>query len=168
MAAYNRKANIELYSLLMNRSDDLIFAETGSFFSSIPGLLNHILLSDLNWLTAFRDSEDLDLPELNSQALVYQRPGRKENLYDNFQDLTRHRETLDELLLDLTENTTEEIFQKHVTLFKTTPQVMPFGKCLMHVFNHQTHHRGAISQILDEHGIENDYSSLVKVFMSEI
>jgi uncharacterized damage-inducible protein DinB len=29
------------------------------------------------------------------------------------------------------------------------------------MFNHQTHHRGQVAQVLDEHGIENDVSNLI-------
>ncbi len=31
----------------------------------------------------------------------------------------------------------------------------------LHLFNHQTHHRGQISVLLDQLGVENDYSNLI-------
>lgn len=34
-------------------------------------------------------------------------------------------------------------------------------KTLLHLFNHQTHHRGQVSVLLDLIGIDHDYSSLV-------
>ncbi|MFW5688300.1 MAG: DinB family protein [Spirochaetota bacterium] len=37
----------------------------------------------------------------------------------------------------------------------------PRWQLLLHMFNHETHHRGAISQFLDEHDVANDYSNLV-------
>jgi uncharacterized damage-inducible protein DinB len=33
---------------------------------------------------------------------------------------------------------------------------------LIHTFNHQTHHRGQISEILDENKIENDFSNMIR------
>ena len=36
-------------------------------------------------------------------------------------------------------------------------------KALLHVFNHQTHHRAMVSQILEELRIDNDFASLVRV-----
>ena len=33
---------------------------------------------------------------------------------------------------------------------------------LLHLMNHATHHRGRISQILDEEGIEHDYSGILQ------
>lgn len=35
------------------------------------------------------------------------------------------------------------------------------GHVLLHLFNHQTHHRGQIALMLDELGVENDYSNLI-------
>jgi uncharacterized damage-inducible protein DinB len=35
---------------------------------------------------------------------------------------------------------------------------------LLHLFNHQTHHRGHISLILDHMDVENDYSGIMNKF----
>jgi uncharacterized damage-inducible protein DinB len=34
-------------------------------------------------------------------------------------------------------------------------------QALLHVFNHQTHHRGQVAQVLDEHGMENDVPNII-------
>jgi uncharacterized damage-inducible protein DinB len=39
-------------------------------------------------------------------------------------------------------------------------QSLNFGGLLIHVFNHQTHHRGMISFYLELLGKQNDYSNL--------
>ena len=36
-----------------------------------------------------------------------------------------------------------------------------FWKAIIHFFNHQTHHRGQIAEMLDILQIENDYSNMV-------
>ena len=33
----------------------------------------------------------------------------------------------------------------------------------MHMFNHQTHHRGQVSLVLDQFGIENYYSNMILI-----
>jgi len=38
-----------------------------------------------------------------------------------------------------------------------------FWKALMHMFNHQTHHRGQVSQILDQLKLENDFSNIILI-----
>jgi uncharacterized damage-inducible protein DinB len=40
----------------------------------------------------------------------------------------------------------------------------PFGGMILHMFNHETHHRGMISVYLEQLGIENDYSNLSAIF----
>ena len=40
----------------------------------------------------------------------------------------------------------------------------PLWHILLHMFNHQTHHRGQVAQVLDEHGVENDVSNLIWYF----
>ena len=40
-------------------------------------------------------------------------------------------------------------------------------KANKHRFNHQTHHRGALSQLLDEGKIENDFSNLLAIIPRE-
>mgnify|MGYP006287278417 FL=1 len=37
----------------------------------------------------------------------------------------------------------------------------PLWQILLHMFNHQTHHRGQVAQALDELGIQNDVSNLI-------
>ncbi len=42
---------------------------------------------------------------------------------------------------------------------------LPRWQCLLHMFNHQTHHRGQMAQILDEKGVENSYSNLFRYLL---
>ena len=44
--------------------------------------------------------------------------------------------------------------------FKGIDQDRELGGLILHVFNHQTHHRGMISLYLDMLGKENDFSNL--------
>jgi len=166
MAQYNRTVNKQLFDILENCDVSILSDETGSYFDSIIGLLNHILVSNLGWLTAYRDS-DLDLPSLNTPTLNYEHPGWKGILHDDLKDLRDHFLDVDSLFIEFIEETGEEVLQGDITVTRSNGKshTFPFGKVVMHLFNHQTHHRGAISQILDEKAIENDYSNLMRMFM---
>ena len=48
----------------------------------------------------------------------------------------------------------------HYRNWKGEEQNRNVGGLIMHVFNHQTHHRGMVSLYLDLLGIENDFSNL--------
>lgn len=166
LGEYNRSANTKLYRLLDSADPPVITAESGSYFSGILGLLNHILLSDLGWFRAFRDGS-LKLPMLKSPVLDFEHPGWRNNLHANFSDLRSHRESMDELIIALAVQTPESLFLDDIRIkdYSGRERIYPFGKVLMHVFNHQTHHRGAVSQILDENNIENDYSNLHELLL---
>lgn len=166
MARYNKVVNTQLYDLLDSCEADLITKDTGSYFGSILGLLNHLLLSDLGWLSAYRDGNH-DLPVLASPVLDFDHPGWKNSLYDNLAELRNHRNKTDLLFQSLVDETPEELFDGVIEVTRSNGKTrsFPFGKVLMHLFNHQTHHRGAISQILDQEGVENDYSNLMRLLM---
>jgi len=167
MARYNQTANGALYKILEGRDPALITCNAKSHFKSILGLLNHILVSDLNWLTAYRNGS-LDLPVLDSPVLDFKHPGWGNILYDNLSDLWEHRQGVDSLLIRFVEVTSSELFEGDIDIKNPSGKVykFPFGKILMHLFNHQTHHRGAIAQILDENAVENDYSNLLELLLN--
>ena len=165
MARYNKTVNEQLFALLAKQDDKLLTTPAHSYFTDILGMLNHILVSDLAWLAAYREG-NLDLPALDSDALDYEHPGFGVNLYDALDPLWSHRQKVDQLFIDLIDSTSTEVLEGDIKLKrKERVHAFPFGKILLHLFNHQTHHRGAISQILDEHEIKNDYSNLMRLLM---
>jgi len=168
MAQYNQTVNSRLYDLLSKSDQKLLIRKTGSYFNNIIGLLNHLLLTDLGWLSAYRDS-NLNLPSLQSPLLEHQNPGWGKNLYHNLPDLKNHQENIDSLIVEFVSETSIRLFLGDIEVTRHSGEVhsFPFGKLLMHLFNHQTHHRGAIAQILDENGLENDYSNLIGLLMKE-
>lgn len=167
MAEYNGVANSKLYALLEESDPEALTRESGSYYGNILGLTNHILVADLYWLRSFRDG-NLDLPVLHSPVLDIEHPGWKVNLYHNLDELKTHRETTDDLFVEFVGSTPEELFDGPIEVTRgrrNRTTAFPFGKILMHVFNHQTHHRGAIAQILDRSAIENDYSNITPLLL---
>ena len=166
MARYNRSVNRQLFDLLEKQDAALLDSERGSYFGSIMGLLNHILLSDLGWLSAYRDSP-VELAVLWTPVLDFEHPGWKGRLHNDLATLRRRREETDELFIRLIDSVGEEQLAGDITLTHSNGKThtFPFGKILLHLFNHQTHHRGAISQILDAAGVEHDYSNLMRLLM---
>jgi uncharacterized damage-inducible protein DinB len=167
MTRYNKKANEQLYMILSSSNSDLISKPTGSTFGTVLGLLNHILLTDLSWLAGFRDS-NLDLPVLDSPVLDFDHPGWRNNLHSELADLENHREKTDALFIDFVSATPAKLFDGPIEITrpdKSQTVTFPFGMIVMHVLNHQTHHRGVVSQILDENGIENDFSNVMQLLI---
>ncbi len=134
MARYNRWANTRLYEACAALDESAYRAEGKMFFGSIHGTLNHILVGDRLWLARI----------LNDPA-----PGLK--LEDRpFSDLTSLRNARieeDRKIIDVTEGYAEGDMDTNVSYrMVTRPDdvTTPLHLCWLHLFNHQTHHRGQI------------------------
>ena len=58
MAAYNKWANALIYDAAAALSDEEYRRETGAFFHSMHGTLNHVLVADRIWLKRFTGEGD--------------------------------------------------------------------------------------------------------------
>ena len=69
----------------------------------------------------------------------------------------------DQAILEFTREMQPSTFKSVIRYknFKGEDQEQALWKPLLHWFNHQTHHRGQISVLLDLVGVNNDYSSLL-------
>ena len=123
------------------------------------GLLNHLLVTDLGWLNAYR----LDTP-----ALDFAHPGWKKPLYDNLADLGRRREAVDAVMRVFAAELTDEVLSGSIVMpdWRGEKHRFVVGEVLLHLFNHQTHHRGAIAQVLDGFGAGADISNLLALLLT--
>src|SRR3954462_13290717 len=130
-AEYNRWANARLYGAALDLSDQSYRLHVGVFFGSLHGTLNHLLLTDRLWLK--RLTGEGDHPnQLNAI------------LYDDRAELTRARIEEDHRLISVVEKYDEAALSA-LHSYRTTsgmPQSQVLSEILMHLFNHQTHHRG--------------------------
>lgn len=53
MAQYNQRMNHQVYQAATQLSAEQLNQDQGAFFGSISGVLNHILVGDLIWLSRF-------------------------------------------------------------------------------------------------------------------
>ena len=130
-AAYNRWANARLYAAALDLSDQAYRLHVGVFFGSLHGTLNHLLLTDRLWLKRLTGEGD--------------HPNRLDAiLYEDRLELAQARIAEDERLIALVEQYDDAALAA-LHGYKTTsgmPQSQPLANLLMHLFNHQTHHRG--------------------------
>jgi uncharacterized damage-inducible protein DinB len=163
LARYNAHANRAMFEILRKAPAELLSRPEGSHYESIMGLLNHTLKSDLGWLNGYRHS-DLGFRALDTAVLDFEPTGSL--MYDTLHDLSHRREKVDEVFVAFADELTDELLAGSITLDRRGQKhTFVLGEVLLHLFNHQTHHRGAISQILDREGIENDYSNIVRLLM---
>ena len=155
MSLYNQRMNIQLMTSCLGLSNDIVEKETHSFFPNIISYWNHLLFSDLILLGRLAlnhigklSPEDLsEFPTPNSPQDIY---------YNNLSEIAVIRKKVDELLIEYCTNLTEEDCEKFITY--TTTEGLPVTKAAaditQHIFNHQAHHRGQLTCVLSQFGVD--------------
>ena len=163
MARAGAHANRKLLDILAGGPSDLPDRPAGGYFKSIMGNLNHILVSELSWLGRLRSS-GVATPALDSEVLDFEHPGMGKPLTGDFTALRSRLQAVDAVFVRFVEELDDEALATEVERQDRQGNVRRhvLGFVLLHLLNHATHHRGQISQILDEKGIDNDYSGILQ------
>ena len=131
LADYNHWANLRLYGAALAMPDEQYRRRTGVFFGSLHGTLNHLLLTDRIWLKRLTGEGD--------------HPDRLDAiLHDDRRQLLAARIAEDARLSKVIKGYSDADLVSDV-LYKTTsgkPYSQALQDILLHLFNHQTHHRG--------------------------
>jgi uncharacterized damage-inducible protein DinB len=164
LARYNRFANEQLLGNLSALPASELSKPRGSHFGSIQGVLDHVIMCDINWLRRFRELFGADEP-LNRPRLQPAGHAWKRFEFPLFDEYRRERAVVDAIFEDWVALADTSRFGE-VLAYRDShdkPLRFYFRDALDHVFNHQTHHRGQVSQMLDELGVEHDWSNLIGV-----
>lgn len=150
MSDYNRWMNQRLYAVCAELPDAERKQDRGAFFESVHGTLNHLLHGDRAWLGRFT-GRPYDLPRLGSQ------------LYADFAELRIERERTDADITTWAAGADADWLASTFTytgnLDKVT-RVLPTWMLVTHMFNHQTHHRGQLTTLLSQLGVEYGITDL--------
>jgi uncharacterized damage-inducible protein DinB len=164
MASYNQWMNAKLYATTATLSSDKIVEDSGAFFGSILGTLNHILIADTAWLKRF--SHHAHSFASLSQVADLPIPTRlDEILHNDFAQLTIARQLLDDTIIHFCDELTEDILLQPLTYNNMKGQrfTKPFHFLLQHFFNHQTHHRGQTTTLLFQKGVDVGVTDLLAI-----
>lgn len=155
MAEYNEWMNEKLYTSASKLSAEQLAENKGAFFGSIIGTLNHITVGDTIWLKRFASLLTTH-DELNSIRQLRQPKSLDEVLFNSLSELKTRRDLLDKTFSKLASSLSEAELAQSVNFQSITG--IEFTKnlfsLLMHVFNHQTHHRGQVTTMLSQSGID--------------
>jgi uncharacterized damage-inducible protein DinB len=141
LALYNRWANVQLYQAAAKLSEAALVEDRGAFFKSALGTLNHLLVADRIWLA-----------RLAGNGPVGAR--LDEVLFTTLAPLAEARAAEDARLIVHLFALQEAQFAEPLTYLTLTgtPQTQPLHHVLAHVFNHQTHHRGQVHDLMCQIG----------------
>ena len=160
-AQYNQQMNRRLYDCVTAMPAEQVMADQGAFFGSIFNTLNHILVGDIIWLNRFSQHPAgfAALSTFSTPANINQWPkptSLDAILFDDLVSLTKARHNMDAILLAFTEQLTVEHLASSLTYRNTKGDTFtkPFGPLVLHLFNHQTHHRGQVSTLINQAGVD--------------
>ncbi len=169
MAEYNRWMNQRLYEAASKLSADEVSKDRGAFFGSILGTLNHIAVADLLWL--HRLAQLPDLVRIQREILQFPNPQTlSEPLAESLTGLAELRTNIDEVVIKLSNLVTEDLLGRTVHYSNTAGQrqAKKVGLLLQHFFNHQTHHRGQVTTLLFQAGVDVGVTDLNALIPSEV
>lgn len=144
LATYNKWMTAKLYDTCGQLSDADRKADRGAFFKSIHSTLNHLLFGDRAWIGRFTGK-------------AYENRAIGDDLFEDFSELkAAHLEMADEIEA-WSETLTPEWLSGDLRWTNTAGTVTRERPCWLlvtHLFNHQTHHRGQITTLLAQAGLD--------------
>jgi uncharacterized damage-inducible protein DinB len=163
LGRYNRWMNQRMYAACEALTDAERKQERGAFFGSIHHTLTHMLLADKMWLQRFavQDSVFVALPA----ALLAMPEGAdySSDLHPDWQDLRQTRDALDAAVeLWLADMSPDFLLSTmHYANTKGVQRAHPAWQAMTHFFNHQTHHRGQVTTLLAQAGVDMGVTDLI-------
>ncbi len=159
LARYNERVNQEMYAVLSVLTDRARKQEAGSWFGSIHGILNHLIIGDLNWLKRYRALSP-ESPVLNDSRLDPPNLSWEHDLHDKFADLREDRVIVDGRIRAWFEEFPVSRYDEDFAYRDSVGNARQAkaGAAFEFLFLHHTHHRGQISQILDSMGLSNNFA----------
>ena len=146
MAHYNSWQNRNIHSSLSACSHQVLTTDRGVYFGSILGTLNHLIWGDQIWMSRFDNGEGPRVSVDQSSKLT-----------KTFGDWNEEREKLDRRIMTWVCDLTQVKLEEQLTWFSRVYQKeisIPKSLAIVHMFNHQTHHRGQIHAMVTSIGIE--------------
>ncbi len=163
-ADYNQLMNQRLYDAAAELSEQNLRDDRGAFFGSVLATLNHIMVGDIIWLKRFatqQGSVEILLP-----VTQMPKPEKLTSIVCNdLAELRSEREKLDRLIIDwvagLSEVDLEDTLAYHDT--KGDPYEKHYGSLISHLFLHQIHHRGQVTTLLSQFGVDFGETDIIEI-----
>lgn len=154
MADYNVWMNGKLYDAAATLPPDVVAADRGAFFGSILGTLEHLVVADTIWLKRFAEhSSGAALAPIRDLAMP---KALAEIQFGALAPLRERRDWIDRLIGTWVATLAEPDLDEGLLYRNTRGEAhsKPLGLLCVHLFNHQTHHRGQATTLLTQAGVD--------------
>lgn len=155
MSLYNQRINRQLMHCCLPLPVKVLEQDSQSFFTNIISYWNHLLFGDLILLTrlAQHNIGQLALADFAS----FPSPKFPQDIYyQELPQLNMCRQQLDELIIRFCQKLTDNECEQAISYTTTEGELLTkrVGDVIQHLFNHQTHHRGQLSCVLSQCGVD--------------
>jgi len=161
-AKYNQAGNRTIYDILSGMSNEEREKDRKSFYGGLSGMLRHTLGGTCFFLGMFRSALAGNADA--SRAIDSLPPMPADGGLDDagWMELGETLDAIDAAYVAMTESLSEADLRLPVKLdwYGGDPGSVPLSFLLSQLLVHNTHHRGQISQVLDELKIDNDFSGI--------
>ena len=150
LARYNRWMNERLYAAVATLPDDERTRDRGAFFGSIQRTLSHLLWADRMWLARFGGPP-------------YAEPAYGADLYPDFRTLQQDREATDTQILVWAGKVTPAWLESDLRYTRKADGrtvALTGWVAAAHFFNHATHHRGQVTTLMKQAGVDPGVTDL--------
>jgi uncharacterized damage-inducible protein DinB len=165
LARYNAWFNERLFAACENLPDAERRRDRGAFFGSIHGTLNHVVWGDKLWLARFV-AQGLGTAVLEPELLQVPAGAKHATLlFEEWTALKSERARLDAAIESWTAALPPDA-PLRIMQYSNTQGVRrehPAWKALTHFFNHQTHHRGQVTTLLMQSGVDVGMTDLISL-----
>jgi uncharacterized damage-inducible protein DinB len=142
--------NERMYAALAALDDTERRRDRGAFFGSIHRTLSHLVWADSIWLSRFGGPR-------------YAEPAYGADLFEHFAALSAAREAADHAVLHWAGQVTpawlDSTLQYRSAMDERQRQ-LPAWVAAAHMFNHATHHRGQLTTLLKQAGVDPGVTDL--------
>ena len=153
MARYNRWQNRSLVAAADTLSEQQRWQDRGAYFSSIAKTLNHILWDDRVWLARLQGDAET-AADIGARHPYTDQP-------TGWADFTHQRQQVDDTIVAWANTlTTSDLASGTDWVRGGQPVTTNFGFNVVHMFNHQAHHRGQVHAMLTAAGAKPEPTDL--------
>lgn len=156
LARYNRWMNEKLFAVASELSDEERKRDLGAFFGSVHRTLGHILLADRIWLGRLGAGPTVQPKSMGDE------------LFADFTELREARAETDDAIDAYVAQLDEAELAAPVAYARGgSPIEHPLWYAVVHLFNHQTHHRGQVTTLLMQLGRDPGVTDLIALLRTK-
>jgi uncharacterized damage-inducible protein DinB len=162
LAGYNREANKKMDAVIKTLSEAEWNKNFPGYFKSVHELCSHIYICDYAWLVRYKGLRDFT----SLRSDFFNKNYRfDETIFSGRDEYLAMRPELDDKIIAFADELSPADLEKQLTYTNSegVTHTRSMEGCILHLMNHETHHRGMISLYLEMLGKANDFNSVSSV-----